>query len=268
MSAAELARYRMLTQEPEGAGAASPKPGSLEHELGEMGLESLLFLPLDDAGQLDPESLANHPETAPLGELWDSMRRRLPGAARAALPQIRGLRIVQGEDAAPGMATPLRDELSGPWEIAISKEALSEPDLGWVLAHEYAHVLSIGDPGIQMEEDPLMRPSGPRFGEFYGRFWGQTGFAERLARLNAAASQDPEIEQRVIESMQRDRLVFVSEFAMVSPEEDFAESFAQYIWERPGEDNGCIRGGGQAKLKWLERIYPRDAANREQAREQ
>ena len=227
-------------------------------------LETLAYLPIVD-GQVRATEGRPVPYEAEVRALWDELRRRLPASTLGALAQVRGIRVVDGEDAPPGAAGPVHDDPRGPWEILLGRDALEDDeDFLWTVVHEYGHVLSLGDRGITLREDvPHLVPSGPRFGEFHERYWERTGLFEALLEINPEASFDPRIEGRFIDYVQRESgraHEFVSEFAMVSPEEDFTETFAAYVLGDVPEGNGPVGGGGREKLAWFAETYPKAEA--------
>jgi len=260
MTPGELDQYGMLT-----AGGGMPtrtEDPSFERMLELEGFSTKTVLPLvDGRWPAEASQEATGLETQ-VRELWDELCYHLPESTRGALSQIRAIRLIGGHDVPPGAVVPV-DHPHGEWEVLIAQNALDEDDLLWVLAHEYGHVLSLGDPEVELSEDELHPfPSGPRFGEFFEHYWVDTGLFEMLRKLNPEASMEPQHEERVVSYVRDEsglRPDFVSEFAMVSPEEDFTETFAAYVLRDVSQGSGPIEDGGQDKLGWFASNYPRSA---------
>ena len=249
MSTEELEHYGFLNQE------------HLSFDDRELaGLIDLASIPVRD-GELAAPTAEESEDVRRVRAVWGEFLALLPSGARRPLQQIRAVRLFDGQDVPGGFASPIDDDPHGDWEVALALDPLEEEGL-WVLAHEYAHVLSLGDPELELVPDGAHDdPRGPRYGAFVEKYWRETNLIEPLREINPEASVDPQIETRFIEWVKRESgcaAEFVSEPAMVSPEEDFAETFAAYVLGEVPAGNRPIEGGGTEKLTWFASTYPRD----------
>lgn len=134
------------------------------------------------------------------------------------------------------------------WRLGLSESVINDvdsnsPEMSELLIHEFGHIVSyetipgVADPRIDRCHEYFDRFGCPEQNTylyaFYKQFWSRDDLdtAERIR-----TSRRP---FRLVEEFYEDnRNDFVSEYAASSPEEDFAESFAQFVVTgRAGKDD-------------------------------
>jgi hypothetical protein len=129
------------------------------------------------------------------------------------------------------------------WRYGVSVEILDDPPQSEasteLIVHEFAHVFSLDqvfiDEDVHQEchtyfDAEVCWSDTTYLGKFLDTFWSE----ESLDALSDTRS-DPSAESVLYE---RDPESFVSDYAATDPAEDFAESFAWYVYDWHPEDGG------------------------------
>lgn len=140
------------------------------------------------------------------------------------------------------------------WSYAVNREIIDDPNSSYntdLIVHELAHVFGYEEiPGTsaprQSECDEYFAQTGcPRKNSYIRTFIDQFWSKDDLRRTqDFTRSQDP--ISAAEEYYEHDEHEYVSAYAAVSPEEDFAESFLHYVLKNPPE-----RGEARQKVEFF-----------------
>lgn len=187
--------------------------------------------------------------------LWDTIAVAVPKDLRT---QITELVIFEGHDS--NQAGELLGEVEpsahdhARWRLALRVDDTDPHELLLTIAHEIAHLLSLGPDQVAYSYTDDECPTYLTFTgclntssmllTFLDDTWTMPLFRE-WARIDAVASEPTRLS-RLDAFYDKHRREFVTPYAVTSPEEDFAESYASWCvdGDRSGED-------GADKVQWM-----------------
>lgn len=121
------------------------------------------------------------------------------------------------------------------WRISIAPNGLDRADLGWLIAHELAHVISLNDSQTTPTQAPVCEYLDVGTGcllpvallsRYLHATW-EDGLYDEWVTADRQAEGDP-TSTAYKDFQRRHRDAFVTSYAATHPVEDFAESFAMW----------------------------------------